>query len=166
MTTKTGTKANSPRQSPLPTVDNLSPSFQRGLLAQSKSLKTVKTYIESLDLLQRFLGDRGMPQQVSHICREHVESFIADVLTRWEPTTANNRYRGLQQFFKWAQEEGEIQESPMGRMKPPKIPEEPPPLRSDQELRRLLKACEGTAFPDRRWPWFGCFLVRVPGVLR
>jgi site-specific recombinase XerD len=71
-------------------------------------------------------------------------------LARWKPNTANNRYRGLQQFFKWCEEEGEVKESPMARMKPPRVPEETPPIRSEQELIRLLKACEGTAFRDRR----------------
>ena len=38
----------------------------------------------------------------------------------------------------------------MARMKPPKIPENLPPLRSEEELRRLVRACEGTGFVDRR----------------
>ena len=38
----------------------------------------------------------------------------------------------------------------MARMKPPKIPENLPPLRSEEELRRLVRACEGTGFADRR----------------
>lgn len=38
----------------------------------------------------------------------------------------------------------------MARMKPPHIPEEPPEVLSDDELRRLLKACEGSDFYSRR----------------
>ena len=38
----------------------------------------------------------------------------------------------------------------MTRMKPPHIPEEPPEVLSDDELRRLLKACEGPDFYSRR----------------
>lgn len=91
-----------------------------------------------------------MPQAVSSIRSEHLESFIADLLARWKPNTANNRYRGLQQFFKWCEEEGEVKESPMARMKPPKAPEESPLLRSEQELSRLLTSCEGITFRDRR----------------
>ena len=145
--------ASKPKTSPKflsPTVDNLSASYLRGLQAQNKSPKTVKTYLESLDLLQRFLVAQGMPQQVASIRREHVESFINDVLSRWKPATANNRYRGIQQFFKWCCDEGEIKESPMARMKPPKIPEAMPPVRTEQELLRLIQACQGTGFADRR----------------
>ena len=133
-----------------PTIQILLPSFQRGLLAQNKSPMTVKTYLESLRLLDGFLENQGMPQIVAHLHREHVESFIADLLCRVQASTANNRYRGIQQFFKWCLEEGEIRESPMARMKPPKVPESLPPMRTEEELRRLLKACEGTTFLDRR----------------
>lgn len=49
-----------------------------------------------------------MPIQVAAIRREHVEAFIEDLLKKWSPATANNRYRGLQQFFKWLVEDGEI----------------------------------------------------------
>jgi site-specific recombinase XerC len=34
--------------------------------------------------------------------------------------------------------------------RPPQIPDEPPPVLTDEELRRLLKACEGRDFTDRR----------------
>jgi hypothetical protein len=81
-----------------PTIDVLRPSFQRSLLAQNKSPKTVKTYLEALDLFQRFLVVHGMPLAVSSIRREHAESFIADLLAHWRPNTANNRYRGCNNF--------------------------------------------------------------------
>jgi integrase/recombinase XerC len=38
----------------------------------------------------------------------------------------------------------------MAGMNPPQIPDEPPPVLNDDELRRLLKACEGRDFTDRR----------------
>jgi site-specific recombinase XerC len=38
----------------------------------------------------------------------------------------------------------------MAGMNPPHIPDEPPPVLTDDELRRLLKACEGRDFNDRR----------------
>ena len=91
-----------------------------------------------------------MPMDVTDIHREHVETFIADQLKRWRPATANNRYRGLQVFFKWLLEEGEIKASPMMNMKPPMIPDEPPPIPTEGELVRLLKACQGRDFQARR----------------
>ncbi|MGH9224453.1 MAG: tyrosine-type recombinase/integrase, partial [Acidimicrobiales bacterium] len=48
------------------------------------------------------------------------------------------------------EEEGEITASPMARMKPPTVPESPVPVLSDDELRRLLAACEGRGYEERR----------------
>ena len=75
---------------------------------------------------------------------------MGDTLERWKPTTAAVRYRSLQQLFKWLTGEGEMPADPMARMKPPAVPEVPVPVVSDNELRKLLKACEGATFEDRR----------------
>ena len=128
---------------------NLGP-FRRYLQARNRAPRTVEVYTEAVKALDAFLADRGMPRDVAAIHREHVEEFIADLLTRFKATTAANRYRSLQQFFKFLAEDGEINESPMARMQVPKIPEETPDVLGEDELRRLLRACEGQWFEDRR----------------
>lgn len=80
----------------------------------------------------------------------HVEAFIADLLERYKPATASNRYRALRVFFAWAVEEGEIRRSPMANMKPPSVPEEPPDVLTETELKKLLRTCKGQEFEDRR----------------
>jgi len=60
-----------------------------------------------------------MPQAVDSIRREHVEAFVEEQLARLRPASAANRYRSLQQFFRWLVDEGEIRESSVARMKPP-----------------------------------------------
>ena len=96
---------------------------------------------------------------------------MQDQLNRWRPATAGVRYRSLQQFFKWVVEEEELTESPMARMSPPHVPEDPVPVVADDDLRRLLKACGGKAFEDRRdsavmWLFIdtGCRLGEVAGL--
>lgn len=131
-------------------LEALSASFRRHLRAANLAPKTIKTYMEAADGLRRFLVERGMPTQVTAITREHVEAYVTDLLDRWKPATASARYRALQQLFRFLVDEGEIMESPMARMRPPKIPETPPPVLSDEELRALLAGCEGTGFDDRR----------------
>jgi integrase/recombinase XerC len=92
-----------------------------------------------------------MPLEVAHIHREHVESFTSHLLETRKPATANNRYRGLQSFFKWLVDEGEIQESPMARMKPPRMPEAPPDVLCEDQLKALLARCDkGNDFESRR----------------
>jgi site-specific recombinase XerD len=136
----------------------LAQSFRRALLAQNKSQRTIQTYMEAVQGLGDFLRERGMPTEIEAITREHVEEFILDLLTRkhkitgrpLRPTTASNRYKSLQAFFKWTVEEGEITSSPMEKMKPPRLPEESPPVLTEEQLKRLLKTCEGKDFAARR----------------
>jgi site-specific recombinase XerD len=93
-----------------------------------------------------------MPTEVGKIRREHVETYIEDQLARWKPATANNRRRSLAQLFAYLEDHGEILTSPMAKMKPPKVPEQQVPVLSDDELRALLKACDGREFEERRDP--------------
>ncbi|MFH1140743.1 MAG: tyrosine-type recombinase/integrase [Chloroflexota bacterium] len=134
----------------LPTVGGLLPSFRRALLASNRSPKTVETYQEATDQFWAYLQANGMPQTAANVRREHCEAWIAYLLESKSAATANNRYRALQQFWKWATEEGEVQESPMRNMHPPLVPEQPVAVASDGDLQALLKATDGKDFADRR----------------
>jgi len=46
--------------------------------------------------------------------------------------------------------EDEIHDSPMARMRPPAVPADPPPVLRTEELERLLAACAGPSFEERR----------------
>lgn len=135
---------------PSPAFDAWAASFTRYLAAGNKSPRTIQTYTEALTLLGLFVADRGMPDDPTQLTREHIEAFIADLLAKHRPATAHNRYRALQAFYKWLADEDEIERSPMERMKPPILPEAPPAVLSDGEIARLLKACDGKGFEDRR----------------
>ena len=125
-------------------------SFARHLRASNLAPRTIRTYLEGVDRAATFLVERGMPTDLGSIRREHVEAFIADILETGKAATAANRYRSLQQFFKWAADEGEIKDSPMARMRPPKVPEAPPAVLRDDDLKKILAACQGQRFEDRR----------------
>jgi site-specific recombinase XerD len=123
-------------------LSTLIPSFERSLRAENKSAKTLETYTDACRQFLAFLLAVGMPTQVALIRREHVEAFIENLLTRWKPATANNRYRALTRLFGYLVEEGEIQASPMMKMSPPKVPEELVAVLSDVHLKALLATCE------------------------
>jgi site-specific recombinase XerD len=128
----------------------LNASFARTLRAENKSERTVEAYTDAVRLLARFCDANGLPTTASAIERPHLERFITDQLGRWKPATANNRYRGLHSFFAWLAAEGDIDASPMAGMRPPLVPETPVPVLTEEQLRRLLKVCEGRDFLARR----------------
>jgi len=147
--------ANAPSQAPdSSAVGDIVPlrnSFLRHLHAENKAPSTRVTYAKAIDQFADFLAEQGMPGYAAAITREHIEHFLVGLQERgMRPATVSQRYRSLQQFFRWLADEGEIPRSPMTTMRPPHVPEEPPPVLSEDDLRRLLKACEGTEFADRR----------------
>ena len=126
-------------------------SFARHLRAANLSPKTLKTYLEATDQLSRFLVASERPDTLAGLRREDIEAFIEDLLERHSPATAHNRYAGLQAFFRWAVEEELIEASPMARMRPPKVPEQPPAILREPELRALLHVVDtDRTFAGRR----------------
>jgi integrase len=97
-----------------------------------------------------FCDDEGLPTDPVLMRREHVEKFIGHSLATRSVNTAGVRYRSLVQFFKWLVSEDEIERHPMSAMSAPVAPEVPIPVVDDDALRRLLRACEGKSFIDRR----------------
>ena len=125
-------------------------SWVRSLRARNLAAKTVKTYREAAEGLAAHLARTDGPGNLAEIQREHVEGFIVHLLDTAADSTASNRYRGLQQFFKWALEEEEIAADPMARMKPPVVTEKEIPLVPDDILKKLLRTCAGKEFVQLR----------------
>jgi site-specific recombinase XerD len=145
--------AHAPISAPKSSADvlpNLA-SFTRHLRAENKAPATITTYAKAIVQLDAYLAGAGMPVLVAAIRREHIEAFLIDLQEHGRrPATVSQRFRSLQQFFRWLRDEGEIRESPMVNMHPPHVPEEPPPVLREAELRRLLAACAGPEFLERR----------------
>ena len=127
----------------------LAQSWQRALLAENRSPSTIAVYSSAVERLADFLEARGHSLAISDVSRSDVEEFMAHLLARFKPATASNRYRALQAFFAWAIREDEVERSPMETMRPPKVPEVPVDVLTDNQLRGLLKACEGKEFMDQ-----------------
>jgi site-specific recombinase XerD len=81
---------------------------------------------------------------VRDLRREHIEAWLIELLGRWKPATVNNRYRGLQAFFRWCIDEDIIATSPMAKMKPPKVPEQPVPVLRLDAVAKLIATAERT----------------------
>jgi site-specific recombinase XerD len=131
-------------------LGHLLPSWELHLRALNRSPKTLTTYLEAARQLLAFLAGRGMPTHAASIHREHVEAFLVHLQQTRSSSTAANRYRSLRQLFRWLEEDGEIPSSPMARMHPPGVEEKAVPVIPDDDLRALIKACQGQGFEPRR----------------
>jgi integrase/recombinase XerC len=84
------------------------------------------------------------------VTRAHVETFQAWMIDTRSASTAVNKHKCLQQFFKFMLAEEEIDRSPMERVRQPKTPQKLVPVMRDEDTRRLLEACKGTGFVNLR----------------
>jgi site-specific recombinase XerD len=133
------------------TIDAAIDSYRLSLRAGNKSPATIKTYLAALEQFRRFLAERGMPRVLPAIRREHLEAFVVALQDAGQrPATVSVAYRSLQPFFKWALGEDEIAASPMERMTPPIVPEEPPAILREAEIKAIFNACSGVDFDARR----------------
>ncbi len=135
---------------PVDDLASLLPDWRRHLRAVNRAPATIASYLTVGAAFDDYLTQRGMPRAVASITREHVEHYIADLADRVKAPTVAKHYRSLQQLFRWLADDGEITRSPFERMRPPAVPEQPVPVFTDEELRRLLAAAAGPSFEQRR----------------
>jgi site-specific recombinase XerD len=123
-------------------------SFERHLRAENRSAQTVATYLIALRQAEAFLAARGTTLAAAG--RADLEAYLGDLLTRRAAATAATYYKVLKLLYQWLEDEDELPASPMAKMRPPIIPDQPVPVIPDDGLRRLLAACAGKGFEARR----------------
>jgi integrase/recombinase XerC len=125
-------------------------SFARALRAANRSEATVESYGQAVRQLAVYLEGQRRLAAPTEVARADVQGFIADLLRHWKPATAQSRYKGARAFFAWLVAEGELERSPMEGVKPPHVVEQPPAVLSMRDVGKLLAACSGRSFNDRR----------------
>jgi site-specific recombinase XerD len=123
-------------------------SFERHLRAENRSANTIDSYLESVHQAERYLTAHG--RTLLDARRGDLEAFLAELLAQRAPGTVATRHKVLRILYRWLEEEGEITASPMARVKPPIVPDQPVPVVAEDGLRRLLAACAGKTFEARR----------------
>jgi site-specific recombinase XerD len=128
----------------------LAASFARSLRAADKSPRTVETYSEAVAQFGAFLDDAGI-HDPAVVTRADVEDWLEHLKAKGrKPATLNNRYRALHAFFKYLAEEDEVDEHPMAKMSPPRVPDVPVDVLTDDQVRALLATAKSKAFEDVR----------------
>src|ERR1700722_815158 len=138
------------RRKPSPLLDlaALLPSWELALRSERKSAQTVKSYGDGVRAFLRWCRDND---HYPTLDRELMKSWVADLLDSGaEPSTARARQLGMRRFSAWLEEEGEIDSDPLLGLKAPKLDSKVIESLTDDELRRLIRACGGREFRDRR----------------
>jgi integrase/recombinase XerD len=129
-------------------LSSLVDSFEIALKSARRSLETRKIYLSSIRRYLAWCADNGYPAQID---RGQVSAWIAHILDSGaQASTAAARLAGVRQFSKWLAAEGEIDSDPLLRLNAPKADTPITPVLTDDELRALIKVCEGNGLKDRR----------------
>lgn len=126
----------------------LLPSWELALRAERKSPATLKAYGDGVRAFFKWCDRNGHTPALD---RELVKGFVADLLDSGiEAATARSRQLSMRRFSAWLEEEGEIDTDPLLGLKAPKLDTKVVKSLSDNDIRRLVKACSGSDMRDRR----------------
>lgn len=94
--------------------------------------------------------DSDAAQDPTDVDRKHIDWFITWMIDTRSPATALNKYKCIQQFYKYLIDEDELERHPMAKLTQPNQPGKLVPIVRDDELAALLATCNGKTFLDRR----------------
>lgn len=127
---------------------DLMESWTLALRSERKSPATLTSYRAGVTAYLKWCAREGRSAVID---RRQVQAWIASLLDAGaEPSTAQTRQLAVKRFSAWLTEEGEQGPDPLIGLKPPKLTERLIEPLTEEELGRLLKACQGKEFRDVR----------------
>src|SRR6516165_6019349 len=134
--------------SSLPDLAALLPSWQLALKAERKSPGTIKVYSDGISKFLRWCAENGHPAELSRV---KVQTFLTGLLDDGaEGNTARSRDLALKRYAAWLVDEGELSANPLIGLRPPKGDHKVVNALTDDDLKGLIKACQGKSLQDRR----------------
>ncbi|MDT5254936.1 MAG: integrase/recombinase XerD [Mycobacterium sp.] len=134
--------------SDLPDLAALLPSWELALKAERKAPRTIVIYANGVKKFLRWCAENGHPAELT---RTSAQAFLADLMDAGhEANTAKSRDLALKRYAAWLVDEGELSSNPLIGLKPPKGDQKVVHALTDDELKRLIKACQGKSLQDRR----------------
>jgi site-specific recombinase XerD len=121
-------------------------SWRRSLRARNRSDRTIQSYVETVEQFANWAALKD-PTEAT---RADVDGWLAHLVETKSAATAALRFRSLKVFFNWLVDEGELDVSPMAKMRAPTVPEKPVDVIPIDNVRALLATCKGNDFVARR----------------
>lgn len=112
-----------------------------GMPARNLSARTRKEYSNDLGDLAHFLEARGTSRLIE-VALPHLEEYQADLDRRGQkPSTRNRKTHSIKTFFVFLDRHGVLHTNPALKLIPPRANKKEPRFLSEEEYRRLLRAC-------------------------
>ena len=125
------------------------------LSLHGKAPRTVRLYLDEARRFAAWLTEHDRPAaspgDLMAVDRRDVEAWLTSLKAAGRSqATMRNRWVALRNLYGWALAEGEIDASPLEKVVVAKGNPPAPDVLTDDEIKRLLKACEGSDFNERR----------------
>lgn len=123
------------------------------LSLHNKRPRTVELYLREVRRFADWLAehDRANGGDLVAATKRDVEAWIGAMRSKGlSGSTVRNRWICLRSLYRWAHEEGEVDENPVARVNVDKPNPPAPNVLTEADLAALLKACDGTDFYSRR----------------
>jgi site-specific recombinase XerD len=120
-------------------------AYRHDLRIRNLSEHTITNYFQTL-----YAADNYFCQALGTLTRLDLKAFLAEQLETLAASTVHIHYVGLRVFYNWMIREELISASPMNGIPEPQVPDSPPRIVPERDLKALLKVCSGTSFRDRR----------------
>ncbi|MFJ8685065.1 tyrosine-type recombinase/integrase [Micromonospora wenchangensis] len=125
-----------------PEISDLAASFRRSLRAAGKAERTQILYGQAIRFFCEWLVAQGRPTTLDQLNRHSLSAWLADLAERVDIETVRTRLRGMRRFCRWLVVEGELDTAPTEGVEMPAASEKPVRVLTDDELGRLIKACQ------------------------
>jgi site-specific recombinase XerD len=121
------------------------------LALHDRSPSTRREYCKVLRYFMTWLATSDRTSDLLTVRRQDAEAWFTDMAAAGTAqNTRRARWVALKSFYGWLADEEEIDTNPMAKVKVARAVETPPPVVALDDLKRLLKACEGKGFRERR----------------
>jgi len=125
-----------------PYIDDLVSAFRRSLRRQRKAERTIVLYTTSVRMFGDWLAAQGRPVTLDQLTKTAVRAWLDSLIERNDASTVKTRLAGLRRFCRWLRDEGETESVATEGVEIPEVRDRPVRVLDDDELRRLVKACQ------------------------
>lgn len=119
--------------------------FERTMAAKQTRPQTLTTYGYAIIRLHQHAG---VP--LADITREQVQAWLADLGRQRTSSTVDTYYRAVRRFYGWAAKLELLDRNPVTAIERPQLATKVVEVVPDADLKRLVRACAGKTWRDRR----------------